>query len=191
MEALDCILTRRSASRLVDPAPRGSALDELLRAAVAAPDHGLLRPWRFLVIRGGALERLGAVFAGARHPRTGDPGGPVAATKPLRAPLIVAVISSPKPNAKIPVAEQLASAACAAYGICLAAHALGFAAMWRTGWYGDAVEVRAHLGLTEEETVTAWIYLGTPPPGFVPAPRAPVEATSLTTELPGDVAPSG
>ena len=188
MDAIECIMTRRSTSRLIEPAPSGDDLDALLAAAMAAPDHGRLRPWRFAVVQGAALERLGEVFAKAHAAR--EPGLDSAALdktrrKPRRAPMIVAIISSPKPSPKVPRWEQLASAAVAAQNLCLTAHALGYGCMWRTGWYGEAPEVRDHLGLGDEESVMAWIYLGTYQEGVRPSPRPAIDPTDLTVVLDG------
>ncbi len=186
MDAIECIMTRRSSGRLAEPAPGGRDLDALLGAAMAAPDHGRLRPWRFAVVRGAGLERLGEVFAKAHAAR--EHGVDAAAlertrSKPLRAPLIVAVISSPRPSPKIPRWEQVASAAAAAQNLCLAAHALGYGCMWRTGWYGDAPEVRDHLGLGNEESVLAWVYLGTRPEGVQAPPRPAIDPAEVTVVL--------
>jgi nitroreductase len=183
MEAIECIMTRRSAARLVEPAPAAEDLEILLRAAMAAPDHGRLRPWRFVVIRGSGLERLGDVFAKAHAAREPEADGDALERtrgKPLRAPLIVAVVSSPKPSPKIPGWEQVASAAAAAENLSLAAHALGYGCMWRTGWYAEAPEVREHLGLHGGESVMAWVYLGTTPDGTRPPPRPDDDPSALT-----------
>src|SRR6266487_3807372 len=145
MDAIECIMTRRSSARLVEPAPAAGDLDALLKAAAAE------------------LERTRG--------------------KPLRAPLIVAVISSPKPSPKVPRWEQVASAAAATQNLFLAANALGCGCMWRTGWYGDAPEVRDHLSLSDDESVMAWVYLGTEPEGTRPPPRPDTDPTPLTTLL--------
>lgn len=158
----------------------------MLRAAVAAPDHGLLRPWRFIVLRGQARDRLGAAFAAAetaRNPEVDQDKQDKAAGKPLRAPLIVAVVASPQPSEKIPEWEQHASAACAAHNLCLAAHALGYGAMWRTGSYGEDPPVRTHLGLADTEGITGWIYLGTPTATPADPPSRAVDVDAITTEL--------
>lgn len=176
-DPLALLQTRRSRPALVRPAPDAAQLDELLRAASTAPDHGRLRPFRFVVIDSAARGALGEAFATAtaeRHPA----GPPVdlarARAKALRAPMIVVVVGVPLPHPKIPVREQRAAATCVAYGLTLAAHARGFGAMWRSGWYGGTPKVRAHLGLAESEEVAAWIYLGTPA-GHPPPPRVPVD----------------
>ncbi len=186
MDALECIATRRSAMRLIEPAPDEEVLGRLLGAAVAAPDHGRLRPWRFAVAGGQALQCLGEAFAAAHSER--DPSAPpheVARTraKALRAPLILVVIANPKPSEKVPAWEQIASAACAAQHVQLAAHALGYGSMWRTGWIASAPKVRAHLGLQANEQVVAFLYLGTVPQGAVPPPRPPLVMDTLVTRL--------
>lgn len=182
MDAIEALLTRRSTGRLTAPAPRDDELRTMLQAAVAAPDHGLLRPWRFVVLAGGGLEALADAFAEAQAVRepaaAGASSGLVAATRAKlgRAPLVVAVIVCPRESEKVPDWEQEASAAAAAQNMCLAAHALGYGSMWRTGWYGEAPEVRAHLGLADSERLIGWLYVGTVPPDTPPpAPRPPVD----------------
>ncbi|MFC4950624.1 nitroreductase family protein [Pseudonocardia sp. GCM10023141] len=165
---------------MCEPAPDRAQLRELLLAAGSAPDHGRLRPWRFIAIEGASLGPLGDAFASAhaeRDPAATDVELGRSRSKPLRAPLIVVVVACPREHPKVPAWEQRAAAVCAAHGLTLAAHAVGFGAMWRTGWYGDAPKVRAHLGLLDTEDVTGWIYLGTPrgnPPPPRPAEEPPV-----------------
>jgi nitroreductase len=171
-DTLALMRSRRSRPALTDPAPDRHQLRELLIAAGSTPDHGRLRPWRFVVAEGAALGPLGEAYAAAQAERSPDAApAELARTrgKPLRAPMIVVVVSTPRPHAVVPVWEQRAAAVCAAHGLLLAAHARGFGAIWRTGWYGDTPKVRAHLGLVEGEEVTAWIYLGTPVGGRPPA----------------------
>jgi nitroreductase len=159
-------------------------LSTIIDAAVTAPDHGQLRPWHFLVVAGDRRGDLGQVFAQAHRAREpqADPGViEKTASKPLRAPMIVAVICRPVSaeqawNAKfIPEWEQTAAVAAATQNLCLAAHALGFGSMWRTGWYGDAPEVREALGLAQEDQLVGWVYLGTIPQSSTPAPRRPTD----------------
>lgn len=176
-DPLMVVRDRRSRPALCEPGPDRAQLRELLVAASSAPDHGRLRPWRFVVVEGASLGPLGEAFASAhaeREPTASAAEIARSRTKPLRAPLIVVVVATPREHPKVPAWEQRAAAVCVAHGLTLAAHAVGFGAMWRTGWYGDAPKVRAHLGLLDTEDVTGWIYLGTPA-GAVPAPRPAVE----------------
>lgn len=165
MEALDLLLNRVSVTRLADPAPTAEQLDLLLRAAVRAPDHGQLRPWRFLTVEGGARERLGELFAEAlrlRQPDAAKEALAKARKMPLRAPMLLIVIASVQPHPKVPASEQVLAAGCAAHGLLLAAHAQGLGAVWRTGEFSYDPHVLQGLGLGEGEQLLGFIYLGTP-----------------------------
>ena len=106
MQAIDALLTRRSARALTDPAPDAGALELIFAAASRAPDHGRLRPGRFLVVRGAARERLGAMLADhlrRTHPQIGEESLQRERLKAFRAPLIVVVASHCDSTVKIPV----------------------------------------------------------------------------------------
>jgi nitroreductase len=150
MDALDLLLNRVSVTRLADPAPNAAQLDLIFRAALRAPDHGQLRPWRFLTVQGDARERLGEVFVEALGLRQPD------------AAEVLVVIARVLPHPKIPDSEQVLAAACAAHGVLLAAHAQGLGAVWRTGEFAYDRHVAQQLGLAENEQVLGFIYLGTP-----------------------------
>lgn len=163
MQALDLLLNRVSVGRLLDPAPDAVQRDLLFRAALRAPDHGQLRPWRFLCVEGEARVRLGELFAKALL--AGNPDAkPEALDKarnmPLRAPLLVVVIATLHAHPKVPEQEQLLAAGCAAHGIVLAAHAQGLGAIWRTGELAYAAPVMAGLGLAGNERIVGFLYLG-------------------------------
>ena len=105
MDALDALTTRRTPVQFTEPAPDDETLAEILRAAIRAPDHGKLKPWRFIVLRGEARRRFGDVMAEAMRRR--EPGVPEnmlarEREKPLRAPLIVAVAAAIQQGHKIP-----------------------------------------------------------------------------------------
>ncbi|MDE3740060.1 nitroreductase family protein [Metapseudomonas resinovorans] len=163
MEALDALLNRVSLARLHEPAPDAAQREVLFRAALRAPDHGYLRPWRFLTIEGEGRAKLGELFVSAVLAK--DPQAPEAATTkarnmPLRAPLMVVVVATLQAGHKVPEVEQLLSAGCAAHGMLLAAHALGLGAIWRTGDMAYDLTVANGLGLAENERVVGFLYLG-------------------------------
>lgn len=161
MEALDALLTRVSVPRLHDPAPDEAQRQLLFRAALRAPDHGQLRPWRFLTIEGEARGQLGELFAQAVTAAGGKPEMlSKARAMPLRAPLLVVVIASPKPHFKVPESEQVLSAGCAAHAIVIAAHALGLGAIWRSGDLSHDPVVKSGLGVSDREQIIGFIYLG-------------------------------
>lgn len=169
MDALDLLLNRVSVTRLVEPAPTAAQLDLMFRAALRAPDHGQLRPWRFLTIEGEARVRLGELLAEALRRRQPDASDEVLhkpRKMPLRAPMLVAVIARPVLHPKVPEAEQVLAAGCAAHGLLLAAHAQGLGAVWRTGEFAYDRHVTEGLGLEASEQLLGFIYLGTPEGGL-------------------------
>jgi nitroreductase len=165
MEAIEALTSRRSPVQFTEPAPDEAALEAILRAAMRAPDHGKLKPWRFLVLRGDARKRFGDVMAEAMRRR--EPEAPANMVerereKPLRAPLIVVLAAAIKEGHKIPVIEQLLAAGAAAQNVMLAAHALGFAAAWKTGAPAYDNYVKEALGLASSDAIVGFLYLGTP-----------------------------
>jgi nitroreductase len=168
MQAIDALRSRRSAAALTDPAPDAGALELIFASAVRAPDHGRLRPWRFIVVRGAARERFGELLAG--HLRRTQPSASEESlqrerAKALRAPLLVVVAAHCNPEvSKVPPVEQLLSAGAAAQNIMLAAAALGFNAMWKTGGAAYDPEVKRALGLAAGDAIAGFLYLGTEVP---------------------------
>ncbi|MFN4100338.1 MAG: nitroreductase family protein [Pararhodobacter sp.] len=162
---MDFLLTRRSrpAAALKTPAPEGEALELLLTAAARVPDHGALMPWRFLIPEAPARQRLADLIR-TRGPVLGV--DPVKAEKSAalweKAPLIVAVISSPVPSDKAPELEQVLSSGAVCVSLVNAALALGWGAAWITGWAAfDRVFVEQGLGLSAHEQVAGFVILGT------------------------------
>ncbi len=189
MEALEAVITRSSVAPafLTEPAPEGAALDRILAAAASAPDHGRLRPWRFIVIRGAARARLGEVFAEAlrqRQPEAAETALEQERARPLRAPLLIAVVAKLDPqHPKIPEVEQILSTGAAVQNLLLAAHAQGFGAKWLTGANAYDEHVRAALGLAPGDRLVGFVHLGSiegKPPSV---PHA--DAAELTTEWSG------
>jgi nitroreductase len=174
MDALELLLTRASINRLQDPAPTSEALDLIFRSAVRAPDHGRLRPWRFVVIADDARERFGDLMAKRLQARQPDIAPEMLARerqKAFRAPVIVAVAAAVKSGGKIPEIEQILAAGAAAQNIMLAAHALGYGAMWKTGEPAYDPEVKQALGLDPSDAIVGFIYIGTPAGAAPPLPR--------------------
>ena len=164
MDGLTLLHNRSSMGKLTDPAPSAEQMDAIYQAALRAPDHKELRPWRFIEFTGEGRTRLGELFAEAEFqedPSADDDTLNSARKKPLRAPMIIAVIAKVTPDLpKVPKMEQVISAGCAAHGILLAAHAQELGAMWRSGKYAFDPVVRKGLSLDEDDEVVAFIYLG-------------------------------
>lgn len=173
-EAMELLLTRRSsvAAAMGEPGPSEAELALILRAAARVPDHRKLVPFRFLVFRGEAREKIGELFAAwqkADCPHFPDERIEFERTRFLRAPVVVAVISSPKKDPKnTPEWEQRLCAGAVCQTMLIAASAMGYAAQWLTEWYAYDDRVAAALGLTGDEKVAGFIYLAT-------ATEAPLE----------------
>ena len=143
------------------------------------PDHGRLAPWRFILYRGAAREKIGEGLAALAEKREGPlPEGRrnQELARFSRAPLVIGVISSPKENAKIPQWEMFLSGGFAAMNLIIAANALGYGTNMITNWYSDTEEGRALLGLAQHERVVGFVHIGTHDgPGFE-RPRPDVSA---------------
>lgn len=165
MDAIQALTERKSISKLTTPAPSQEQCQILIKAALRAADHGNLKPWRFLIIEGAALNALGELFvnvAAKKDPQLSEPQRDRLQKMPLRAPLIMVVIAKCQEHPKVPVNEQLLSAGAAAQNIITAAYAMGLGAMWRTGDMAYDSLVMDALGLQQGEVVIGFIYLGTP-----------------------------
>jgi nitroreductase len=188
MGALEALTTRASPAGLVAPAPDADALERMLRAAVRAPDHGRLRPWRFIVVAGAARETLGTVLADAllrREPAAADAVVAKERAKPMRAPLIVVVAASLREHRGVPAIEQIIAAGAAAQNLLVAAHALGFGGFWRTGASAYDDNVKRALGLRAADAIVGFLYLGTPSATLAPRDAASSDVASCVTHWTG------
>jgi nitroreductase len=178
MDALELMLTRESALKLEAPGPSAAELDRMFASAVRAPDHGRLRPWQFVVINEDQRGAFGDLMAESLHRRDPSAGqGELAREreKAFRSPVIIVVAVAMKRGTKIPDIEQIASAAAAAQTIILAAPALGYGAVWKTGAPAYDAFVRGRLGLGDEDQIIGFLYVGTRTGGSSPIPRPRAE----------------
>jgi nitroreductase len=170
MDAMELLKGRASNNKLGEPAPDDAALREILTAALRAPDHAALRPWKILLVRGDARAKLGEIFARIEKENGGDDAEVERArNKPLRAPLVIIVLAIPRENPKAPEIEQVLSAGAVAHGILLGLEAKGFAGSWRTGDVSYDAHFKEALGVRESDHVIAILYAGT---ATSPAPDA-------------------
>lgn len=162
------LAARRSVKpdRLAAPGPTPEQLRQILTVGARVPDHKKLAPWRFIVFGGDARKSVGEVFAKACQAEESQPPSHVRLDMErerfLRAPLVVAVVSSLKPRPGAPEWEQILSAAAVCYNTCLAANALGFGTTWLTEWIAYSKTVREALGLKESERIAGFLYIGQP-----------------------------
>lgn len=164
MQTLDLLLNRRSQPRLTEPAPVDQHLENILQAGLSAPDHKSLKPWRFIVCRGEGLAKLGKIYEQAAIMKGAVPATlERAPTLPMRAPMVIVAICDYKEDEKVPRVEQLASTACAVYGMQMAIIAQGFQSIWRTGWYAQNDDVKSLLGCKDEDEILGFLYVGSSP----------------------------
>ena len=178
----DAISSRRSFSAVTEDAPGRAELLPLVRAAARAADHGALRPWRLIELRGDDRVALGTALAAS----AGLEGAAAAklAGKPLRASLLLAVVASRQPSEKVPHWEQDAAAAGVAHLLTLLLEDAGWGAMWRTGGHTRSEPVRRLHGLAETEELLGWLYVGGIPASAKPAVRPPIDPAAFLTPLP-------
>ena len=160
------LLARRRSSKLLqldEPAPSSRELDALITLAARVPDHGKLGPWRFVVIEGDARQRAGAALEQVIRNDEGvdDARREFVRNWFKRAPACVMVVSSPRPNPKVPEWEQQLSAGAVCFNLLISAHAFGYGGCWLTEWPTFDERARAALGLTPEERIAGFVYLGT------------------------------
>jgi nitroreductase len=165
-ETLDLLARRRSTSAkaMGAPGPNAEQLSQILAAAARVPDHGKLFPWRFIVFEGEALAEFGLVLEQALVAKRADVGEGLRRferNRFLRAPLVVAVVSSLKTEKPIPEWEQRLSAGAVCQNMLIAAAAIGFGANWITEWYAYDEIVDKALGLGEGERIAGYVYIGT------------------------------
>ncbi|UUT35008.1 nitroreductase family protein [Microbacterium elymi] len=177
MSAFDAVRARRSFSKVTDAAPSHDELLPLVAAAGRAADHSSLRPWRLIELRGADRERLGR----AMNKADGEKG---ASAKPLRAPLLIAVVVSYRPSEKVPRWEQAAAAAGVAHTLSLLLDDAGWGVIWRTGrWTRTEPVAKAH-GLRANENLLGWLYVGGRPEGKAAGPRKDLDAERYLTPMP-------
>lgn len=149
---------------LKEPAPGEAEIVEIVRIATRVPDHGRLEPWRFIVYRGEARQRVGEQLAALAEIREGplsEGRRQQELARFSRAPLVIGVVSSPKDHPKIPQWEMFLSGGAAAMNLVHAANAFGYGANWITNWYSDTEEGRRILGLAPHERAVGFVHIGT------------------------------
>lgn len=162
MKKIELLLNRQSTPLLTKPAPNQDELSAILNCGMRVPDHGGLTPWHFTVIKDDGLLRLSEIYTqalfsdGAQQSKLDK-----VAKMPLRAPLIIMISTKYKQHEKVPKQEQLVAAGCSAHAMQMAAFALGYGAMWRTGELSYHAEVKANLNVDENNDIIGFLYIGT------------------------------
>ncbi|HTU66895.1 MAG TPA: nitroreductase [Steroidobacteraceae bacterium] len=178
MELIEGLNSRATAKTYGADAPTKEHLAIALQAAVRAPDHGRLRPWRFMLIEGAQRRKFGELLAASaarRVPGLSEGDLQRERDKAMRAPLIIVVACRVVPGTKVPAVEQILAAGAAAQNLLLALHAQGYATAWKTGEAAYDAEVKKALGLAVDDHIIGFVYAG----GGVGASVAPGKTASV------------
>ncbi len=174
-------MRRRSYPRVTADAPSHDELLPLIEAAATVADHGSLRPWRLIELRGEARDRLGAALVDGSG-LTGSDAERLAA-KPLRASLLLAVVVVRKPSIKVHDWEQDAAAAGVAHLLTLLLDDAGWGVMWRSGGHTRSEAVRRLHQLGENEELLGWLYIGGKTADSKPDARAAINPADFITAI--------
>jgi nitroreductase len=176
----EAALRRRSRSKVTDVAPTHDELLEFVAAAATVADHSGLQPWRLIELRGDSREIVGRSIAKAEG--ADRDGADKLARKSLRAPLLIAVVVSPKESRKVPGWEQESVASGVAHLLSLLLDEAGWGVMWRTGTSTRATAVHKAHGLKGDEKLLGWLYVGQAEER-TPKARKPVDASRFVSSL--------
>lgn len=183
-EMIGWINSRRSMGNLDLPAPTHAQIETAIECAATAPDHKKLRPWRFIVTQGDTRHELGNALVAAAQAKAVQEGETLSEkdivktqAMPLRAPVIITVVTKIQAHKKVPPFEQMLSAGAAVQNLILALKAQGFSTVWRTGLLCNEPAVKSYFDVGPDDYVTAFVYTGTSPKNE-PA-RKPIDIESL------------
>jgi nitroreductase len=175
MDSLSLLLTRQSMPNLQAPAPDKSALDNIILAGMRAPDHAGLRPWHFMLVENDGLTRLSELFVSTLADDVDEAKQAKVKKMPFRAPMIIVISTRYQQHNKVPQQEQLITAGCCAHAMQMAAFSLGYGAMWRTGELAYNEQVKAGLGISAENDLVGFLYVGTPSRKLMIKPGKPFD----------------
>lgn len=176
--ALEAMLRRRSRSKVDDAAPTSEELLGFVAGAGRVADHSSLRPWRLIELRGDDRLRLGR----ALNKASGEDGH---STKPLRAPLLIAIVAAIHKSEKVPDWEQESVASGVAHMLSLALDDAGWGVIWRTGPATRSKAVAKAHGLAKNERLLGWLYVGGLPARSKPERTKTIDPATFVSRMPG------
>jgi len=155
---------RRSASILVEPKPDHGTIEKILQVGGTVPDHGGLKPYRFVVVEGDGREKFAQAMLNAAVEAKvvlDEKKQAKLKSKAYAAPMQVIIVFSPHDDDKIPEWEQMASASCTGYAVGLAANALGFGAVWKSFGFEAGSLMKQVFHMQKNERILGWVNIGT------------------------------
>lgn len=184
LAVLEVIESRQTLGKLVAPAPSQAEVEQVIRAALSAPDHRRIRPWQFMQLRDRARNKLGEIFSECltesgiddveQHRKV--------LAQPLRAPLIIIAVVKTQTGVKVPIVEQILSMGAAIQNALLMLNAQGYGSIWRSGTLAESPLLKQKLGLAPQDEIAGFIYIGTPAKQL--PPRVPLEVSDFLSNWP-------
>jgi nitroreductase len=156
-----------------------TVIEQIVENATWAPSHGNIQPWKFLVFTGEGLKKL-ATFQSELYKETSGENFKEATyqtlqANPLKASHIIAICLQRDPNKKFPEIEEIAAVSCAVQNIYLSVTAYGLGGYWTTGGVTYNPKAKEFFGLSDDDKLMGFFYIGQV---AVPSPekaRKPVE----------------
>ena len=163
--ALQALLQRYSlgGKDLAEPGPSAEELQLIAAAALRAPDHGELIPFRLVVVRDAARARLADLFEDyARRTGKAEESVTIERSRALQVPVTMAIVARiDLSHPVVPAHEQWICVGGAITNILNTLHLLGYAGkMLSGGKVRDQQIIKAFC--QPGETLVGWIVAGTP-----------------------------
>jgi nitroreductase len=179
----DAIKDRRSIKRFTERAVTREEIEQLLAAAVLAPNHRLTNPWRFYVLGPEAREAYGRALGERKAKKQPDPARAAALReavaaehRALPAMIAVAVATSADDEQR---EEDYAATMMGVQNLMLRATELGLGTTLKTGGVMSDPAARSAVGVPADQRIVAIVNVGVP--ADVPPTKERIPASSLTT----------
>lgn len=176
---IQTIMGRSSTKKFADTLVTPEQIEVLLAAAVRAPDHGLIAPWRFTILQGDHRKVLGAAMAAALRQKSPDADQEALdreASKSMRSPTLIVVSAVTQPHPKVPDIEQWVAVGAAIQNLWIAAESLGLGMAWKTGTHAYHPDVKRAIGLGVDEKIIGFLHVGKP------ISKAPVRSSEFASK---------
>lgn len=164
MDILDLLQHRRSNKKFGEVAPNAQQVENMIKAALRAPDHGKMKPYHFIVIEKSGMPKLRECLADAAIEFKMDERNAAKADKlSAQAPMVIGIVAKiDYASPKVPVWEQIVSAGCATYAMQLAANAQGFETVWISKKWVEGTMLRETFGCRAGDKVIGLLLVGSP-----------------------------
>ena len=140
-------------------------ISEVLENANYAPTHYLTQPWRFKVIEGEQLQKLGNLLAdlykgSTKKENFSEKKYNKTLQKPARCSHVIAICMQRDEKERLPEWEEIASTAMAVQNMWLTASAYNIGAYWSSPSYMNSDKCSTFLKLIPKQKCLGFFYMG-------------------------------